>query len=164
MGDIIEMDLLVFFIKMLRSEQNGHFADDIFIIFINENQLIFIKSSLSFVPSDPSDKLPASIWVSLVSGINYLSENWSSSKKLCGVSRPQWVKIWLPITVFEITWWTGARDQQKWHRSSKTSVLAGPKDQQLVLYFGNSHCPNFLPNTFQSSKQFNDLTFHGSQL
>ena len=38
-------------------------------------------------------------------------------------------------TVFEIAWWTGARDQQKQRRSSKTPVYAGPKDQQLVLFF-----------------------------
>ena len=37
--------------------------------------------------------------------------------------------------VFEIAWWTGARDQQKQRRSSKTPVYAGPKDQQLVLFF-----------------------------
>ena len=37
--------------------------------------------------------------------------------------------------VFEIAWWTGARDQQKQCRSSKTPVYAGPKDQQLVLFF-----------------------------
>ena len=40
----------------------------------------------------------------------------------------------LPWTVFEIAWWTGARDQQKQRRSSKTPVYAGPKDQQLVLF------------------------------
>ena len=39
------------------------------------------------------------------------------------------------ISVFEIAWWTGARDQQKQCRSSKTPVYAGPKDQQLVLFF-----------------------------
>ena len=64
-------------------------------------------------------------------------------------------EIFLQLPVFEIAWWTGARDQQKQHRSSKTTVFAGPKDQQLVLYFGNSHCPNIVPNTwntFQSSK------------
>ena len=38
-------------------------------------------------------------------------------------------------TVFEIAWWTGARDQQKQRRSSKSPVYAGPKDQQLVLVF-----------------------------
>ena len=41
----------------------------------------------------------------------------------------------LTRTVFEIAWWTGARDQQKQRRSSKTPVYAGPKDQQLVLFF-----------------------------
>ena len=39
------------------------------------------------------------------------------------------------MAVFEIAWWTGARDQQKQRRSSKTPVYAGPKDQQLVLFF-----------------------------
>ena len=69
------------------------------------------------------------------------------------------------ITVFEIAWWTGARDQQKQRRSSKTPVYAGPKDQQLVLFFfSNSHCPNIVQNTFQSSKQFSDLNSHDSQV
>ena len=71
------------------------------------------------------------------------------------------------VTVFEIAWWTGARDQQKQRRSSKTPVYAGPKDQQLVLFsflFSNSHCPNIVQNTFQSSKQFSDLNSHGSQV
>ena len=67
-------------------------------------------------------------------------------------------------SVFEIAWWTGARDHDKQHRSSKATVFAGPKDQQLVLYFGNSHSPNIVSNTFQGSKQFNYLTFHGSQV
>ena len=43
------------------------------------------------------------------------------------------------LTVFEIAWWTSARDQHKQPRSSKTTVFAGPKDQQLVLYFRSSH-------------------------
>ena len=69
------------------------------------------------------------------------------------------------LAVFEIAWWTGARDQQKQRRSSKTPVNAGPKDQQLVLFFFlNSHCPNIVQNTFQSSKQFSDLNSHGSQV
>ena len=50
--------------------------------------------------------------------------------------------------VFEIAWWTGARNKQKQHRSSKTTVFAGPKDKQLVLYFGNTHWPKIVPNTF----------------
>ena len=41
----------------------------------------------------------------------------------------------IEISVFEIAWWTGARDQQKQRRSSKTPVYAGPKEQQLVLFF-----------------------------
>ena len=68
-------------------------------------------------------------------------------------------------TVFEIAWWTGARDQQKQRRSSKTPVYAGPKDQQLVLFFFlNSRCPNIVQNTSQSSKRFSDLNSHGSQV
>ena len=35
--------------------------------------------------------------------------------------------------VFQIAWWTGARDHQKQYRSSKTTVFAGPKDQQLCV-------------------------------
>ena len=44
-----------------------------------------------------------------------------------------WISNWIPqntLAVFEIAWWTGARDQQKQCRSSKTPVYAGPKDQQ----------------------------------
>ena len=48
--------------------------------------------------------------------------------------------------------------------SSKTPVYAGPKDQQLVLFFLNSHCPKIIQNTFQSSKQFSDLNSHGSHV
>ena len=46
----------------------------------------------------------------------------------------QYFELYSSEPVFEIAWWTGARDQQKQHRSSKTTVFAGPKDQQLVLY------------------------------
>ena len=77
------------------------------------------------------------------------------------LSRPQCVKTEhqilaerpIAITVFETACQTGAQDQQKQHRSSKTTVYAGPKDQQLVLFFRNSHCPNIVPNTLQSSKE-----------
>ena len=48
-----------------------------------------------------------------------------------------------PYTVFEIAWWTGARDQQKQCRSSKTPVYAGPKDQQLVLFFFKFTLPKY---------------------
>ena len=66
--------------------------------------------------------------------------------------------------VFEIARRTGARDQQKQRRSSKTIVYAGPKDQQSVLVFGNSHFPNIVPNMFQSSKQFSNLNSHSFQV
>ena len=65
--------------------------------------------------------------------------------------------------VFEIARRTGARDQQKQLRSSKTIVYAGPKDQQSVLVFINSHFPNIVPNMFQSSKQFSNLNSHSFQ-
>ena len=69
------------------------------------------------------------------------------------------------ISVFEIAWWTGARDQQKQRWSSKTPVYAGPKDQQLVLFFFfQIHIAQILFKTFQSSKQFSDLNSHGSQV
>ena len=45
--------------------------------------------------------------------------------------------------VFEIAWWTGARDQQKQRRSSKTPAYAGPKDQQLVLFFFKFALPKY---------------------
>ena len=66
-----------------------------------------------------------------------------------------WVNLgnkWNRISVFEIARRTGARDQQKQRRSSKTIVYAGPKDQQSVLVFGNSHFPNIVPNMFQIQK------------
>ena len=72
---------------------------------------------------------------------------------------------WIPrCTIFEIACWTGARDQQKQCRSGKTTVFAGSKDQQLLLGFGNSHCQNIVPNTFQSSKKVTDLNSYGSQV
>ena len=61
--------------------------------------------------------------------------------------------------VFEITCGTGAQDHQKQCQSSKTPVYAGPKDQRLVLTFGNSHCPNIYPNTFQRVKWFKFFWF-----
>ena len=57
-------------------------------------------------------------------------------------------------TVFEIACQTGAQDQQKQRRSSKTTVYGGPKDQQSLLVFGNSHFRNIVSNTFQISEQF----------
>ena len=66
--------------------------------------------------------------------------------------------------VSEIARRTDARDQQKQRRSSKKTVYAGPKDQQSVLVFGNSHFPNIVPNMFQSSKQFSHLNSHGFQV
>ena len=68
------------------------------------------------------------------------------------------------LTVFEIARRTGARDQQKQRRSSKTIVYVGPKDQQSVLVFLNSHFPNIVQNMFQSSKQFSNLNSHSFQV
>ena len=56
--------------------------------------------------------------------------------------------------VFEIACRTGAQDQQKQCRSSKTTVYGGPKDQQSLLVFGNSYFRNIVSNTFQISEQF----------
>ena len=48
------------------------------------------------------------------------------------------------MAVFEIACWTGARDQQKQRRSSKTPVYDGPKDQQLVLFFLKFILPKYI--------------------
>ena len=62
---------------------------------------------------------------------------------LCTLCREN--DIW--IAVFEIAWWTGARDQQKQCRSSKTPVYAGPKDQQLLVLFFLIHIAQILFKT-----------------
>ena len=59
----------------------------------------------------------------------------------------QWIRSSLLKAVFEIAWWTGARDQQKQRRSNKTPVYAGPKGQQLVLFFFKIHIAQILFNT-----------------
>ena len=52
-------------LNTLRPRQNGrHFADDIFNrIFLNENALISIKSSLKFVPKGPINNIPAVVQI-----------------------------------------------------------------------------------------------------
>ena len=51
------------------------------------------------------------------------------------------------LPVFEIAWWTGARDQQKQRRSSKTPVYAGPKDQLVFFFFFLIHIAQILFKT-----------------
>ena len=47
------------------------------------------------------------------------------------------------ISVFEIACLTSAWDQQKQRRSTKTTVYAGPKDQQSFLFFWTFTFPKY---------------------
>ena len=52
-------------VKTLRSRQNGrHFSDDIFqCIFLNENVSISIEISLTVLPKDPINTIPALVQI-----------------------------------------------------------------------------------------------------
>ena len=84
----------------LRPRQHGrHFPDDIFrCISLNENILIAINISLSFVPKGPIDDIPALVQIMAWrrSGDKPLSEPMMNSllTHIC-VTRPQWIKIGL---------------------------------------------------------------------
>ena len=88
----------------LRPRQNArHFADDIFkCIFLNENVLISIKSSLKFVPKGPINNIPTLVQVMAWRrpGDKPLSElvMVRLPTHIC-VTRPQWVnnKLILPL-------------------------------------------------------------------
>ena len=65
----------------LRPRQNGrHFTDDIFkCIFLNESVWILIQISLTFVPKEPMDNIPALIQIMaccLSSPSHYLNQWW----------------------------------------------------------------------------------------
>ena len=81
----------------LRPRQNGcHFADDIFKgIFLNENALMSIKISLTFVPKGPINNIPSLVQIMAWRrpGDKPLSEPVMVGllTHIC-VTRPQWVK------------------------------------------------------------------------
>ena len=83
----------------LRPRQNGrHFPDDIFkCIFLNENILNPIKSSLKFVPKGSINNIPALVQIMAWRrpGDKPLSEPMMINlpTHIC-VARPQWVKLW----------------------------------------------------------------------
>ena len=90
-------------VNTLRPRQNGrHFPDDIFKrIFLNENVLISIKTSLKFVPKGQSNNIPALVWILAWRrpGDKPLSEpmmvRLPTHRPIC-VTRPQWVKGIMP--------------------------------------------------------------------
>ena len=85
-------------VNTLRPRQNGrHFADDIFKrIFLNENILIPIKISLTFVPRGSINTIPALVQIMAWRrpGDKPLSEPMMVNlpTHIC-VTRPQWVKV-----------------------------------------------------------------------
>ena len=85
-----------FFFNTLRLRQHGrHFADDTFKrIFLNENVIISIKISLTFIPKGPINNIPALVQIMAWRrpGDKPLSEAMMVSllTHIC-VTRPQWV-------------------------------------------------------------------------
>ena len=83
-------------LNTLRPRQHGrHFADDTFKrIFLNENVIISIKISLTFVPKGPINNIPALVQIIAWRRLGYkpLSEAMMVSllTHIC-VTRPQWV-------------------------------------------------------------------------
>ena len=88
-------------VNTLRLWQDGrHFPDDIFkCIFLNENVLISIKSSLKFVPKGPFKNIPALVQIMAWHrpGDKPLSEPVMVNlpTQIC-ITRPQWVDSYEP--------------------------------------------------------------------
>ena len=91
-------------VNTLRPRQNGrHFPDDIFkLIFLNENILISINISLTFIPRGPINNIPTLVQVMAWRrpGDKPLSEPMMVNllTHIC-VTRPQWVKLYYKFHV-----------------------------------------------------------------
>ena len=93
---IVRLAMIALSLNTLRPKQNGrHSADDIFkCIFLNENEWIWLKISLKFVPKGPINNIPALVQIMAWRrpGDKPLSEPMMVSlpMHIC-ITRPQWV-------------------------------------------------------------------------
>ena len=93
---IVRLAMIALSLNTLRPKQNGrHSADDIFkCIFLNENEWIWLKISLKFVPKGPMNNIPALVQIMAWRrpGDKPLSEPMMVSlpMHIC-ITRPQWV-------------------------------------------------------------------------
>ena len=100
-----------YFVNTLRPRQNGrHFPDNIFKwIFFNENLLISIKISLTFVPKGSIKNISALVQIMALhqSGDKPLSKTMMVIllMHIC-ITRPQWVNHYIAFLIFFFDWTT----------------------------------------------------------
>ena len=97
----------------LRPKQNGcDFADIFKCIFLNEDVWIPFKISLKPVPKGPIYNIPAlvEIMARCQPGDKPLSQPMMINllKHIC-VTRPQWVKVYIPYQWYHVEWWLDNR-------------------------------------------------------